>query len=164
MNFFTFVIYTLDYYFLVTFYLHVNSRKSQAPCFHNILSFPGFYFWIDQADQPFADVGNDYSFRYSHLRSGKTDAVFISREGTRLHQRTVRDMVKARGREVLGKHVHPHMLRHTLATELVKGGASLPYVQALLGHADISTTMIYVTLARSDLEEAVVQAHPLVRS
>lgn len=53
-----------------------------------------------------------------------------------------------------GLHVHPHMLRHTHATELIRSGMALAYVQKRLGHAQIQTTMAYTHLTDQDLKKA----------
>lgn len=50
--------------------------------------------------------------------------------------------------------MHPHALRHHYATRLVKAGASPMHVQRLLGHSNVSTTMVYVTLDVKDLVKA----------
>lgn len=50
--------------------------------------------------------------------------------------------------------MHPHALRHHYATRLVKAGASPLHVQQLLGHANVSTTMLYVTLDVKDIVKA----------
>ncbi len=52
-----------------------------------------------------------------------------------------------------------HALRHTYATLLVDTGASLPEVQALLGHKDMSTTQVYLKVAGRGLEDAA-RSHP----
>jgi site-specific recombinase XerD len=48
-----------------------------------------------------------------------------------------------------------HTLRHTFASHLVMGGVDLPTVQKLMGHSDITTTMIYSHLADEHVERAV---------
>jgi site-specific recombinase XerD len=54
----------------------------------------------------------------------------------------------------------PHMLRHTCATELLRGRADIRQIQALLGHRDLSTTERYTHVEISDLKCVVERAHP----
>ena len=67
-------------------------------------------------------------------------------------QRIIREIGQRAG---LARRVHPHILRHTFATQALKGGMALPVIQQLLGHEDPKTTMIYAAI----LPEAARRAY-----
>jgi integrase/recombinase XerD len=60
----------------------------------------------------------------------------------------------------IGKTGSCHLFRHTMATLMLEGGADLRFVQAMLGHADISTTQIYTRVATQTLSRVHERTHP----
>jgi len=86
-------------------------------------------------------------------------ALFLSRDGGRLSMEGLRAVVRRHG-ETIGVHVSPHMLRHTCATHLLRGGADIRHVQELLGHRSLATTALYTRVAIEDLRQVLARAHP----
>ena len=65
-----------------------------------------------------------------------------------VHSRTIQKAFKEVAQQSgIRRSVTPHCLRHSFATHLLEAGVSLPYIQQLLGHASINTTMIYLRVA-----------------
>ena len=60
----------------------------------------------------------------------------------------------------LEKHITPHTIRHTCATHLLQGHASLRHIQELLGHRSVVTTQIYTHVEVSDLKKEHRKCHP----
>lgn len=90
------------------------------------------------------------------------DIVFLNRNGRKLTRVMVFTIVR-RAAEAAGitKDVSPHTFRHSFATHLLEGGASIRQVQEMLGHESILTTEIYTHLDRKRLTETLDTYHPL---
>lgn len=69
--------------------------------------------------------------------------------GAQLGRHAFNGQLRKISREVLGRHVHPHMLRHSFASRLRERGADLQLIGEALGHESIDTTQIYAHLATS---------------
>ncbi|MFT8233512.1 tyrosine recombinase XerC [Pseudomonas guariconensis] len=94
------------------------------------------------------------------ISAPRDNAVFLTRQGTRLGQRAIQMRVKAAGERELGQHLHPHILRHSFASHLLESSQDLRAVQEMLGHADIGTTQIYTHLDFQHLAAVYDSAHP----
>lgn len=95
------------------------------------------------------------------VKSGEDDYLFLNRRGRHLTRQMIFYVIReAAERAGIEKEISPHTLRHSFATELLKGGADLRFIQALLGHEDIATTEIYTHLDTSMLRQAIEQCHP----
>jgi len=72
-----------------------------------------------------------------------------------LNDRYLRAMIKRRAKKSgITKDVHPHLLRHTFATDLLRSTKNIRLVQKSLGHASLSSTMIYTHIYDEELERA----------
>lgn len=95
------------------------------------------------------------------IKAGEEDYVFLNRRGAHLTRTMILIMIKDAAREAgIKKTISPHTLRHSFATALLKGGADLRVIQALLGHEDLGTTEIYTHLETSDLKREILEHHP----
>lgn len=94
----------------------------------------------------------------SFIQDKKNDEfLFISNQGKGkdpIHTRTVQKVLKsAIAKSGIRKNITPHDLRHSFATQLLENGIDVRYIQTLLGHKNISTTMIYTKVANPILKK-----------
>ncbi len=95
---------------------------------------------------------------YLENRNDNHPALFISlarnTEPRRLSVRAIQKIIKSYATKVgIIKNVHPHVLRHQLATFLISAGVNLRAVQEILGHKNISTTQLYTHISKPELKE-----------
>lgn len=112
--------------------------------------------------EPALDALDAYlAVRKDHPRAAMTPALFLSPRGKPLTRQGVWKLLGAYARGVgVTKPSSPHKLRHSFATHLLEGGADLRSVQALLGHADITTTEIYTHLTDDHVRTVYRRSHP----
>jgi len=103
--------------------------------------------------------------RHALLKQHDTNALFLSKNGTRLKQRSIQQRLAQWGiKQGIDRPVHPHMLRHCFASHLLESSGDIRSIQELLGHADIATTQIYTHLDFQHLASVYDKAHPRARN
>ncbi len=98
------------------------------------------------------------------VKRADASALFLNRYGRRLSRQALWALLKKSARRAgVRAPVSPHTLRHSFASHLLEGGADLRSVQAMLGHADVSTTQIYTHLSSSAVRDMYRRFHPRAR-
>ncbi len=89
------------------------------------------------------------------------DYIFLNHRGKKLTRQyvfqAIKDIAKKAG---IKKNIHPHILRHSFATALIKGGANLIAVKEMMGHSSVVSTEIYTHLDTLHLRETLMLYHP----
>ena len=91
----------------------------------------------------------------------KDSIIFCNLKGEPLTERGVQYIIDTLAINCgIYRKITPHMLRHSFATHFLENGMNLRYLQALLGHSNLSTTEIYTNLSIEDLTKVYRKAHP----
>lgn len=116
---------------------------------------------------PLGETASDWLARYQEqargiiLKKRSSAFLFITNRGGPMTREAFWHLIKRHGRKAgIRSRISPHVLRHSFATHLLEGGADLRSVQAMLGHADISTTEIYTHVSKKRLREMIKRHHP----
>ena len=108
---------------------------------------------------PVSDTAREKIYAYLDCRKGGSsseETLFLNNRGGRLSRVMIFTIIKqAVLRAGIDKQVSPHTFRHSFATHLLEGGASIRQVQEMLGHENIITTEIYTHLDNSRLRQTV---------
>ena len=102
--------------------------------------------------------------RPAMIKRADSGTLFVNRYGRPLSRQALWGILKKCARRAgLRAAVSPHTLRHSFASHLLERGADLRSVQAMLGHADISTTQIYTHLTSGVVRDMYMRFHPRAR-
>jgi integrase/recombinase XerD len=99
--------------------------------------------------------------RPAMLKGRESPVLFLNNRGGRLSRQGFWKILRNYALQAgITKHITPHTLRHSFATHLLERGADLRFIQAMLGHADISTTQVYTHVNQEYLKKLHRQFHP----
>lgn len=102
-----------------------------------------------------------YIEEWIEFRTDESPALFISElTGKRISKSTVQEICRnAQARSGFGTHIHPHILRHSFATNLLRNNTNLLLVRDFLGHSSVQTTQMYTHVVNEDLRKAYLKNH-----
>jgi len=93
---------------------------------------------------------------FTTIKDVKDRGRFNTKKGNQFKIKNIQVMVKKYSKRAkIKKNISPHTLRHTFGTTFIRQGGNVMSLKKILGHSDISTTQIYITLALKDVKEAM---------
>lgn len=106
---------------------------------------------------------SDYIYRMRGMITGPDSgtALFVNLNGGRLTRQGFWKIVKGYTQQAgITKEITPHTLRHSFALHLLENGASVKDIQTMMGHADISSTQVYVQMLDGHVKQVYNDCHP----
>ena len=95
------------------------------------------------------------------LKGNESEMLFVNCSGSSISRQGFWKIIKLYGeRAGIESEITPHTLRHSFAAHLLENGADMRAVQTMMGHADISSTLIYTGVIDSHIREVYEKAHP----
>jgi len=111
-------------------------------------------------DQNTRQIQHTYASARTQI-AGESNALFLNASGRRLSTQGIAAIISSLcGKAGIERRVTPHMLRHTVATLLLRNGADIRVVQEFLGHSSIATTQRYTHVSKEHLVEVLGRRHP----
>lgn len=125
---------------------HENGKERVIPM--NQASRRALKQYLDQAREPL-------------VKKNETTSLFTNCSGHAMSRQGFWKMLKgyAKSAGITGD-ITPHTLRHSFAAHLIQNGADVKSVQEMLGHADISTTQVYLHLNSNKIRDVYINSHP----
>ena len=101
------------------------------------------------------------SARAALMHGREDDVLFVNCSGGPMSRQGFWKILKSYAKSAgITADITPHTLRHSFATHLLQNGADLKSVQEMMGHADISTTQMYLHLGVNKIRDVYRKAHP----
>jgi len=93
--------------------------------------------------------------------NSEEESLFVNYSGSKMTRQGFWKIIKYYAYAAnINKDITPHTLRHSFATHLLENGADLRSIQEMLGHADISSTQVYASVVKKQLNDIYKKAHP----
>lgn len=113
--------------------------------------------WMDAATAELVDAWKARRSELARTWPAKTDSLFTTLDGGRIDNSYMRHMLNRYGRKAgIEIRCHPHLLRHTFASEFLEDGGTLIELQAQLGHDRLETTAIYSHVSNERLRRWMI--------